>query len=123
MENYTLRMVTNRVLYIARAKNIQNLIKRALKDKVDMYGVNLAGYDLSGLKLRNEFFIQANFQDTDLQGADFSGCWLRSSDFRGANLKGCNFTGCDLSGCDFTNTNLSEAITTDAELGGAYISK
>lgn len=62
--------------------------------------------------------IESNFQNTSLQGADFSHSILHRMNFRNTDLRGTSFRntqlqGADLSGANIINIHLSEADITD----------
>ena len=84
--------------------------------------------DLRGANLSNMYMLTTNMKNADLRGANLSHTFftLRSSflnaDLRGANLNDVWFTTADLRGADLRGTNV-ERITTleDADLTGARV--
>lgn len=77
----------------------------------DFSGWDLAGADLSGLRLEN-----VNFSRADLAGAN-----LQSASLRGANLTGAILSNADLGAANLCNAYLGGAILCDANLERAWL--
>jgi hypothetical protein len=64
----------------------------------------------------------ADLQNANLAGTDFTGCNLEGANFAGANLKGCNFTCANLAKANFAKADASDAKFLGANLAEADFS-
>lgn len=76
----------------------------------NLAGVSLVDADFSQDKCGYAFYVDgADFSNSDLRGANFSGNNLEVSDFSEADLRGANFSGAILSGTCFYGADLRGA--------------
>jgi uncharacterized protein YjbI with pentapeptide repeats len=113
-------------LNLATAKTVLSTNKgrlpRTSEGKVDLTGVVMNGFNLSGL----------NFDNVDLKGAELNGANLSGSSFRqanlykaeleGSNLNRANLYWANLGKVKLTNASLCQASLVSADLEGAILS-
>lgn len=80
----------------------------------DLRGINLAGEDLSGMKLP-----RCDLSGADLSKANLSGASLSWSDLSGANLSQACLDDCELLGADLRGATLNECSAMKAGFGGS----
>jgi uncharacterized protein YjbI with pentapeptide repeats len=71
---------------------------------------------IESMREGNQKFNGVAFWNADLSGLNLSGCFFVKADFEGANLEGANFTGANLADADFTGANIRAAIFKGARL-------
>jgi len=62
---------------------------------LDLYGMNFASCQLTGLSFRECFLVEASFQGSNLTGASFTGAWIRNANLAEADLSDADFTSAD----------------------------
>ena len=82
-------------------------------------GLDLSGWDMTGLDLK-----RATFEDCNLRGTDFSGSMmdhvafynndLRDMKLRGCKARGCSFRFQDMEGIDLSGANIYASVLEDA---------
>ncbi|MCF6330987.1 MAG: pentapeptide repeat-containing protein [Sulfurimonas sp.] len=128
------RWDTRATIYEADCNLFNDLIKAAIKDKVDLYkadfrdvnfrDVNFSGTNFRDANFTNVNFINSNFSNANFINANFSDANFRdvnftNTKFRGANLVGANFIDVTSVCTDFTDANLTNAHLAGANLAGA----
>lgn len=88
----------------------------ALNQGESLEGANLAGSDLSGIRLQHVKLVEANFANADLEEATLAHCDLWRADFTGARLARADLSRAMLMETIFDNANLENAT-----LDGAYL--
>ena len=77
----------------------QGKLGRCFKDGalecLDLYGMNFASEELSGISFRNCFLVEADFRGSQLAHASFAGAYLRNVNFAEADLSGADLTDAD----------------------------
>jgi serine/threonine protein kinase/uncharacterized protein YjbI with pentapeptide repeats len=134
----TLKDTRGRVLYSNTAPNVRTAVEEAIREHVDLAGVDLRGENLGLLTLKEQNFTGADFSqafmsgcslagatlnhanlagavlngailsDASAPGACFAGCQLRGANMKGANLEGSDFTLSRVSGTNFSEASLSK---------------
>jgi uncharacterized protein YjbI with pentapeptide repeats len=79
---------------------------KAMREKIDLTGINLSGMDL---------------RKVNLVGLDLSGANLAGADLRGVNLTGVNLSGANLNDANLTGANLSNTKLNGATIHNAII--
>ncbi len=79
-------------------------------------GANLMNADFSGANL-----LAANFEGTNLRNAKFVGANLKRANFAGADLAGANLNGADLDGADLTGLDLRETTLLGVNMMGVEL--
>ena len=102
----------------------QNL-ELALKGITDLSGYDLkndlSGYDLKNMVAQNKTLKNVSFNDSNLNGANFSNTVLINCEFVGASLENVNFTGAKIKGCLFKDVDIIKGSFKGALLGSAFI--
>lgn len=89
--------------------------------------VNFNDTQLAGANLCESIFDNATARGADFSGANleyacFDGANLQQASFRGAKLQGASFKNADLSECDFRGADLTDVDFTEAEVRAANLS-
>lgn len=89
--------------------------------------VNFNDAQLAGANLSESIFDSASAQRADFSGANleyvcFDGANLQGSSFRGAKLQGASFRDAELGECDFRGADLTDVDFTEANVRGANLS-
>jgi uncharacterized protein YjbI with pentapeptide repeats len=92
--------------------------------QADFAGLEMAGRNYSGARLRQadlslSVLNRTNFGGADLRDVEAYGGVFSSSNFAGANLTHASFVGTFLAGANFAGANLEGANFSGAELAGA----
>jgi uncharacterized protein YjbI with pentapeptide repeats len=99
---------------------IEYLMTVGFKEKPE--SINICNQNLSYINLSGSvLFSKANFQMTNLQGANFSDSVLEGSNFQMTNLQGANFNKSLLINTDFTNANMRNVNLKGANLKDANL--
>ncbi len=85
-------------------------------DGIQLEQMDLSGYDLSKLSLRNAKITRCKFHRADLISANFEGSLLRENDFFQAKMIASRLVNCDLTGSKLQGANLLTAIMQDTRL-------
>jgi uncharacterized protein YjbI with pentapeptide repeats len=86
----------------------------------DMRGVSFSHADMTVVMANQSMgLLRTEFNDCELDGADFSGAGLGHVAFRFAKLRHANFRNADLRDADFVGAYLDGAVFTDARTEGA----
>jgi len=98
------------------------------KEKVLLWGANLAGADLLGANLQGARLTESNLEGADLVRANLEGSYLSRANLQGtrlfgANLEGTYLLGANLEGTYLTGANLAGADLVRANLEGAHLSE
>jgi len=108
------RFYLSKVVYEGEAKDIKQLLIKAVGEGADLRGANLRGANLRGAYLEGAYLEGADLEGANLrgaylEGADLEGTYLRGADLRGANLEGANLEGANLRGANLRGANLRGA--------------
>jgi len=90
-------------------------LRGAVLVRVDGYRVRFISAVLSGARLDDGLFSDADFTKADLSGASLAGADLRRARFFHASLRGANLTGAKTLGAELLNADLSGARWTDGK--------
>ncbi len=85
-------------------------------DGIKLEHMDLSGYDLSRLSLRNANISHCKFHRTDLISTNFDGAQLRHNDFFQAKMIAARLVDCDLTGSHLQGANLLTAIIQNTRL-------
>lgn len=82
-------------------------------------GLDLAGWDMTGLNLRRTTFDGCNLNGTDFSGSDMDHVAFYNNDLRNMKLCGCKARGCsfrfqDMTGIDLSGANIYASVLEDA---------
>jgi uncharacterized protein YjbI with pentapeptide repeats len=102
--------------YEKEDNTLKNTLIEAIKQDIDLRGVDLSRADLRGADLNG-----VDIRGADLRGANLNGVDIRGADLRGANLNGVDIRGADLSRADLRGVNLRGADLRGANLNGVDI--
>jgi len=83
---------------------------------------NFDNTDLSGANLSHSNLTGAQFEGANLTGTKFIGCRLEATNFFGANLTSATISGCHCTNAVFSTANLSQAILSQSGFRGADLS-
>jgi uncharacterized protein YjbI with pentapeptide repeats len=86
-------------------------------------GLNLQGYDLSGIRIDDAVFIGTNLKNADLSNSQLGGSNFRNADFTGANLVQTKLGDATLYGAIVTRGQLSNAILSCTQLPDGSIAE
>ena len=114
---------TESVIYEYECENntMQITLKKAVSEKINLYGANLKGANLKGAYLKGAYLDGANLKGANLDGANLEGAYLKGANLDGANLEGANLKGAYLYGANLEDANLEGANLEGANLEGAYL--
>jgi uncharacterized protein YjbI with pentapeptide repeats len=126
----------------------EKLARQESFENCDLTELDLAGFDFSGVNLREAILEGTSFFRANLSGADLTGAVLAGANLQEANCAGAKFTGADLTegwlvctnfvgveltaadltkstgrGANFTGANASETIFEEADLSEAIFAK
>ena len=96
--------------------DVRIMLTQLCIQRVDCAGFELAGLDLSQIRLNNGRFAYANFSGSSLEYSE-----LKQGRFFKANFSGASLLRADLSGANLRNTNLDDVNLLRAELDGAQL--
>jgi uncharacterized protein YjbI with pentapeptide repeats len=110
------------ILYEGRAHCIADLLAQAVREEVDLSGVNLRRASLRGVDLRGAILKRACLWGADLRNADLTDAILCGADCRVANMKRANLTLARCEKADFRGARMNEAKIYAADFKGCEFS-
>lgn len=93
----------------------------ALKQPLELDGLNLTGIKLQGADLRGVQLHGSDLRGAELQGANLNNAKLQGVDFSDAQLEGVELMDAKLQGANLRATKLQGAILNSAQLQGANL--
>ena len=111
MQTFQLHHRDQNLLFAGDYRTLRECVEDALRDGVDLRGVDLAHADLS----------EINLDGANLHGASFSSANLTGANISEAGLSHCNFSGAALFNTCLCHSNLSHSDFSDAAFGGTDV--
>jgi serine/threonine protein kinase len=89
------RRLTLEVLKMSANGNLSAYFNEDELEQVDLYGMNFASAQLTGVSFNGCFVMEADFRGSDLAQSSFAGTAMRNANFTDATLTGADLTGAD----------------------------
>lgn len=101
--------------------NGRDKLAKTSDGKIDLQGVVLNGFDLSGLNLDSVDFKGAEMNGVNLSGSSLRDAYLYKAELEGANLNNANLTYANLSKAKLGNASMCHATLIAADLEDAVM--
>lgn len=118
MQTFQLHHRDQNLLFSGDYRTLRECVEDALRDGVNLDGIDLSRSDLSEINLDGVRIAGANFAHVNLTGANVSEASLQDCDFTGAALFNACFCHSDLSG-----SNFSDALCGGTDLAGTRLTR
>jgi uncharacterized protein YjbI with pentapeptide repeats len=124
---------SSKVIFTTKSQSLKEAVEEAVRQKVSLKNVNLAGADLfladlkgadlQGADLRGALLVQADLTGADLRKVKAQGTQLDSAELQTAKLDNADFTGARFFNTDLRNVSSRAVNFNGAELSGANVSQ
>lgn len=113
---------TDRILFEGRFESMRECVEQAVKEGVNLDGVDMTGQNLACANLDDAQMCGARFFGANLNGANLSEGVFDNADFTGADFSYACFAVSSLMDVDFTGASFSVTDVTDAVIRGCRFS-